>query len=350
MESRAPTNRALWLFKPGRRFTVGAAPYTSPGPGEVVVRARAVAVNPVDNLPALGYRIALPWLTFPTVIGGDVAGDIAAVGPGVTRLRVGDRVLGMAAGTEKNRNRPAEGAFQHYVVLMQNLVSPIPDDMPYERAAVLPLTLSTAASGLFQEDQLGLELPHVPAAERDEVVVIWGGSTSVGSNGIQLARNAGYRVVTTASPRNFEYVRSLGASAVADYRSRTAVHETLDAIGRDSLAGVLAIGAGSLRPALAIASGARGRRRVATVNLGLAERLRARRASGVRLGLVWGGTLKDNGVGEAIYGDFLPRALISGSYRSAPEARVIGTGLEAIPEALSVLKNGVSARKLVVTL
>lgn len=152
-------NTALWLRKRGAPFEVGPAPYTHPAANEVVVRARAVAVNPVDGIPRFLYRVVLPWLTFPAVVGSDVAGEVVEVGPGVTRLRPGDRVLGHAFGVEKSQNRAAEGAFQHYVVLLQHMVSPIPDSLSFEQAAVLPLTLSTAATGLFQENHLGLAMP-----------------------------------------------------------------------------------------------------------------------------------------------------------------------------------------------
>jgi Alcohol dehydrogenase GroES-like domain len=107
-------NSALWLPRRGAKFEVGPAPYTPPAADEVVVRVRAVAVNPVDGLPGYGYRLILPWLTFPAVIGGDIAGEVVEAGPNVTRLRPGDRVLGQALGLERSRNRAAEGAFQKY--------------------------------------------------------------------------------------------------------------------------------------------------------------------------------------------------------------------------------------------
>ena len=188
-------NTALWRPKRGARFEVSPAPYTPPGADQIVVRARALAVNPIDGLPGFAYRIVLPWLRFPAIVGSDVAGEVAEVGPGVTRLRTGDRVTGHALGVEQSHNRPAEGAFQHYVVLMQHMVSAIPDSLSFEQASVLPLALSTAASGMFQKDQLGLTLPSASPADLAETVLVWGGSTSVGSNAIQLARNAGYRVV-----------------------------------------------------------------------------------------------------------------------------------------------------------
>lgn len=352
-------NTALWLPKRGTHFDVGPAPYTRPAPDEIVVRTRAVAVNPFDGLPALAYRVILPWLTFPTVIGSDVAGEVVEVGSDVTRLRPGDRVVGHALSVEKSQNRPAEGAFQLYPVLMQHMVSPIPDDLTYEQAAVLPLALSTASSGLFQQDQLGLALPTSDHPDRRQTVLVWGGSTSVGSNAIQLVRNAiqlvrnaGYRVMTTASPRNHDYVRSLGAEAAVDYHSPRTVDDLLDLIGDSPLAGTIAIGSGSLAPAIAIASRTNGSHRVSSAQPGPATRVRAAlaRRRNVTVTPIWGGSLKDNQVGPGIYVDFLPAALASGTYRAAPEASVVGHGLEAIPTAIEQLKKGVSAQKLVVTI
>ncbi|WNF00879.1 zinc-binding alcohol dehydrogenase family protein [Streptomyces luomodiensis] len=344
-------NIALWLPKRGARFEVGPAPYTPPAAGEVVVRARAIAVNPIDGMQGFLYRVVLPWLTFPAVVGSDVAGEVVEVGTGVTRLRPGDRVLGHAFGVEKSQNRAAEGAFQHYVVLMEHMVSPIPDSLSFEQAAVLPLTLSTAATGMFQQDHLGLAMPGADPVDRSETVLVWGGSTSVGSNAIQLARNAGYRVVTTASPHNFDFVRSLGAAEAVDRRSPTAVEDIVERIGDSPLAGTLAIGFGSLRKAIAIAARTTGSKRVASAQPALLARIEGWRAPrhGVRVSGIWGGTLKDNEVGPAIYVDFLPTALATGVYQAAPDATVVGHGLDRIPDALRQLRDGVSAKKLVVT-
>ncbi|MEJ8662252.1 MULTISPECIES: zinc-binding alcohol dehydrogenase family protein [Streptomyces] len=345
-----PQNYALWLPKRGAAFEVGPAPYTPPGPGQVVVRVRAVAVNPVDGIPGLAYRVILPWLTFPAVIGSDVAGEVVEVGPGETRLRPGDRVLGMATGLECNRNLAAEGAFQHYAVLMNTMVSPIPDDLEFEQAAVLPLTLSTAATGLCQRDHLGLPLPTISPSDRAETVLVWGGSTSVGSNAIQLARGAGFRVVTTCSPHNFDYVRSLGAAEAVDYHGSDAAARVMKAVGDSPLAGTLAIGNGSVPKSLAVAARATGAKRIASAQPALMTRLQmlTRRRHGVHVSAIWGGTLKDNEVGPGIYVDYLPAALKAKVFRAAPEAVVVGEGLDHIPVALDRLKKGVSAQKLVV--
>jgi NADPH:quinone reductase-like Zn-dependent oxidoreductase len=345
------SNQALWLPKRGASFQVGPASHTPPAAGEVVVRVRAVSVNFIDAMPGIAYRVVVPWLRFPAVIGSDVAGEIVSVGREVTRFHIGDRVLGHAVGLEKSRNAPAEGAFQQEVVLLQHMVSPIPDALSYEQASVLPLQLSTAAVGLFQQDTLGLQLPSTNPVDRGETVLVWGGSTGVGSNAIQLARNAGYRVVTTSGPRNFDYVRSLGADAVVDRSSENAVDELVAAIGESPLAGALAIGAGSLRPTIRVASRTEGTKRVTSAQPALVSRLQSIGSPrSVKVSGIWGGSLKDNEVGPAIYADFLPTALATGAYRAEPPAEVIGQGLDKIPAALEQLRGGVSAKKLVVTI
>ena len=367
---------ALWLPAKGAAFSLGDAPTTKPGPGMLAVRNHAIAVNPVDRmLPVIGDLIT-PWLRYPAILGSDVAGEVVAVGAGVTRFRVGDRVLGHAVGIEKDRNDPAEGAFQAVSLLLEHMASPIPDGLAFEQAAVLPLGLSTAACGLFQPDFLALRPPQADPPAQGESLVVWGGSTSVGANAIQLAVAAGYEVATTASPRNFDYVLGLGAARAFDYRSRTAVRDIVASLGGRPLAGVLAIGAGSIRAAIDIAGASRGRRFVAvatppaafdkvkagpgrifglvpavfgmlTANVALALRARA---AGVETKMIWGGSLLGNAVGPMIYADFLPSALAEGRFRAAPPALVVGQGLGALPAALDRLGQGVSAQKVVVTL
>ena len=372
---RSP-NAALWLTAKLGGLEVRAAPYTPPRADEIVVRNRAVAVNPVDWITRSIGDLFLPWLTYPTVLGSDVAGEVVAVGSAVSRFKRGDRVLGHAVGTEKARNTPAEGAFQHHTVLLERMASPIPDWMAYERAAVLPLGLSTAACGLFQADFLALRHPSAGATPTGRTLLVWGGATSVGSNAIQLAAAAGYDVIATASPKNFDYVRALGARLAFDYRSPRVVADIVEACEGRTIAGALAIGAGSARPCLAVVDRCKGNRFVAIASPAVAFdtaptgrrrmkwliptlvrvaagqaalMIRARRR---RIGtkFIWGAALMDNEVGRLIYADFLPAALAERRYVPAPEPMIAGHGLEAIPAALEVQKSGVSARKVVVLL
>ena len=129
-----PNNTAAWLTAKYTDLEVGAAPYTQPRANEIVVKNRAVAINPVDWLkPYMGnFRVLLHQVSVSS-LGTDCAGEVVEVGPGVTRFKVGDRVVGQAAGIDPKRNRPAEGAFQAYTVLSDYMASPIPDGMSFEK-------------------------------------------------------------------------------------------------------------------------------------------------------------------------------------------------------------------------
>ena len=240
----------------------------------------------------------------------------------------------------------------------------------------MPLALSTAASGLFEQDCLALERPSATPGANGKTLLIWGGSTSVGSNAIQLAAAAGYDVITTASRRNFAYVTKLGARQAFDYNSKSVVADIVKALRGRKLAGALAIGQGSASQCIAILGACEGNRFVAMANppasfdhvpagkgrlrrlaptlarvilggMGLA--IQARR-NGVRTKMIWGSALLNTDVGPMIYEAFLPSALAEGRFVASPEPIVVGHGLGAIPEALDRQLAGVSARKLVVTL
>lgn len=368
-----PTNTAAWLGPKHAALEVKAAPYTEPGPNEMVVKNRALAINPLDWIIQLAGNVIYPWIKYPFVVGSDVAGEVVQVGSAVTRFTVGDRVLAHAVGTDKDTNSSARGAFQEYTVVLDRMASPIPITMAYENAAVVPLALSTASCGLFQKDQLGLDHPSANAAPTGKTLLIWGGSTSVGSNAIQLAVAAGYDVITTASPRNFEYVTKLGASQVFDYHSATVVADIVAAFRGKTLAGALAIGQGSTERCVDIVHACDGNKFVSTTstpasfdklansraqlpsilfrivasNVALQLRTRPR---GVRTKSVFGTTLKLNEVSGAVYVDFLPQALADGRFVAAPEPLVVGRGLHHLQAGLDAQLRGVSARKVVVTL
>ncbi len=370
------SNNAAWLTKAYGKLEVKPAPYTPPGENEMVVKNHAVAINPVDWYKQRVGNFIFSWVKYPFILGGDVAGEIVEVGKRVQRFKVGDRVLAQALGMDRNCNRAAEGAFQQYTVVRANLAAPIPDNMSYERAVVLPLTLATAACGLFQKDHLALEYPSVPPKPTGKSVLIWGGSTSVGSNGIQLAVSAGYDVITTASPRNFDYVRKLGASQVFDYNSPAVVQDIIKALKGQTIAGALAIGAGSTDACLDIVHNCEGNKFVsmASAPIGFeampdrpgfsfkifplvlqllranASLRRKSRRRHVQTNFIDGGTIANNEVSRVIYEQFLPRALAEGQYIAAPDPYVVGRGLEYIQEGLDLQRKGVSAKKVVITL
>ena len=340
-----PSNTAAWLSaQKVRPLEVKSAPYTPPGENEIVVKNAAIALNPVDSgRQDLGDAL-FAWTTYPCVLGADVAGEVVEVGSGVSRFQPGDRVTGL--GLELSSNKPAYGAFQAYTVLSSHMVSPIPSTLSYESASVIPLAISTAASGLFQKDYLALQFPSAPPKRATgETLLIWGGSSSVGSNAIQLTVAAGYEVITTASPKNFQYVKKLGATQVFDYNSETVIADLIEAFKGKTSAGALAIGNGSADPCAEVVSKSSGKKFVALANPPPKEL-----PGGVGFKFIFGSDLKDNEVGPAIFVDFLPKALGGGSFIAAPDAQVVGKGLESIQSGLDMLKKGVSAKKLVISL
>jgi NADPH:quinone reductase-like Zn-dependent oxidoreductase len=370
-----PTNTAAWIDAARAELVVRAAPYTAPGEHQLVVRNRAVAVNPLDSIKQSTGDLTYRWLPYPFVLGEDLAGEVVEVGPGVTRFAVGDRVLAYAVGMEKQHANAAEGAFQLHTVVREDLTSAIPDDMPFERAAVLPLALSTAASALFGADQLALARPQPAPEATGQAVLVWGGASSVGANAVQLAVAAGYDVVATASAHNRDFVLGLGARAVLDRHSDDVTREVLAALDGTPLAGTLSVGTGSAALCADIVAAAAGRKRISMTSppvpldglppgtfdpqrwrtlarlVGSTAALQVRcRARGIRAGFVWGSALMTTDLGAAIFRDHLPAALADGRHLAVPEPLVVGDGLDKVQPAIDALRAGVSARKLVVTL
>jgi NADPH:quinone reductase-like Zn-dependent oxidoreductase len=372
-----PKNVAAWLVAKHALLQVKEAPYPEPGAGEIVVRNHAVGINPVDWMKPYIGNLMSSWIKYPFILGFDLAGEVVAVGSGVADVKVGDRVLAMATGAAKQRNRAAESAFQTYTIVLPRLTTVIPDHVSYVEAAVVPLGLTTAACGLFQSDLLALKLPSANVKARDEWVIVWGGATSVGSNAIQLAVAAGYGVVATASPRNFEYVKSLGAAYAFDYKSKEVVSDIVAVLRGKELVGALAIGAGSVLDCLDILPHCQGRKFIANCSANVpfesiskgqritlsvilkllltrlrasAETRRRSRRHGITAKFFDASSVIDNEIGPAIYRDYLGQALAAGRFRPAPPPTVVGHGLEAIQAALDIQRRGVSAAKVVVAL
>jgi len=144
-------------------------------------------------------------------------------------VKKGDRVLahciGLATGV------PAQGAFQNFTLVPEITVSPIPDSLSFEEAAVVPLGVSTAAAALYKKDCLNLPYPKPGSKEPTGTsILIWGASGSVGVNAVQLAVASGVQVVATCSKKNFDLVKSLGATHVIDYHDDSAVDQIVEAL------------------------------------------------------------------------------------------------------------------------
>ena len=184
-------------------ITYGDLPQPQPSAGEVLVRVRAVAVNPIDTYLRAG-AIAMP-LSFPFIIGCDLAGTVTAVGTGTTRFQVGDRVWGSNQSLFGRR-----GTFAELAAVHEQWLYPTPAKESDAEAAAGALVGITAHLGLFRFAKL----------QPGEIVFVNGGAGGVGSSVIQMAKGAGARVITTAgSAEKQELCRQFGADLVVDYRS-----------------------------------------------------------------------------------------------------------------------------------
>lgn len=345
-----PQNKAAFITGQNIPIEIRPTPYTKPTEHELLIRTHAVAINPID-MAFQTMGTLFPWVNYPIIAGCDVAGEVIEVGASVTRFKPGDRVLGLVSGTSRQpETRPAEAGFQLYTIVKEVVAAPIPDRLSFIQASVIPLGLSTVASGMFQKDFLALRHPTwplTPVTGEKEVLLIWGGSTSLGCNAIQLAVAAGYEVATTCSPRNYELVKKLGASQVFDYRSATITEDLVKAFEGRTTAGALAINAGSVEVCAEVMARTKGKKFVASAMI---LQPGQEQIGDVECKFIWGSSLENNEVGPAIYKDYLPHALEAGSFVPAPEAKVVGKGLEACQDALDIMKEGVSATKLVVDL
>ncbi|KAF5534317.1 oxidoreductase zinc-binding dehydrogenase family superfamily [Fusarium mexicanum] len=335
------SNNAVYLVAEKAPLEVKSAPYPEPKDDEIIIENHAVALNPVDSAQQrLGPSI-FPWLKFPAILGCDVAGRITAVGSGITKRKVGDRVIGSNMGT-----------FQEYVPVKEHLCAKLPDNIGFEEAAVLPLCLSVAVKALFHPDYLALDLPTPETQANGKIILIWGGSTSVGCNIIQLAKAAGFEVIATASPKNFDYLKKLGASQTFDYTSPTIKEDLLAAVKGKVVAGAIANGGldVSVYPSIvdtcaAVALSSPDNCKL--VPLTMVPRFPV--PDGVETKFVVP-LATDKDLASWIFNDYISEALASGGFVPAPEAEVVGHGLGSLQSALDTLDSGVSAKKIVVTM
>lgn len=134
---------------------------------------------------------------------------------------------------------PAHSGFQLYTLVKEITAAGIPDSISFEEAVVLPQAVSTAAAALFLKVSHDLPLPPATGVKpTGKTILIWGGASSVGATAIQFADAAGLTVITTASAHNHEFVKSLGANAVFDYKSPTVVEDVARKLANTDFVGV----------------------------------------------------------------------------------------------------------------
>jgi alcohol dehydrogenase len=225
--------RALTLVA-DRQLVVADLPAPpAPGPGEVQIRVGAVGLNHID---VWGYRgMAFVKRKLPIVVGAEAAGEIAAVGEGVTRFKVGQKVAMYGAQTcghckpcQEGRDNLCEnvggligfhvdGFARELLNMPERLVIPVPDQVSVRDAACAPIAFSTVQHMLFDNAKL----------QPGETVLVHAGGSGIGTAAIIMAKAIGCTVITTVGDDSkIEGVKKLGADHVINYRTDRFEHET----------------------------------------------------------------------------------------------------------------------------
>lgn len=179
---------------------------------DVLIRVKAAGVNPIDMKIRMGFMKEIRPVEMPFIPGGEASGIIVAVGGNVSKFKVGDEVIAL---TKKN-------AYAEYVTANENFVLPKPQNLSFEEAASIVVTIGTAQSVLFSEGKL----------EKGQKVLIQGGAGAVGGVMVQMAKSAGAYVIATASGEGVTLAGKLGADEVIDYKLQdvTSIAKDIDLV------------------------------------------------------------------------------------------------------------------------
>ena len=185
-------------------------PVPVPGPDEVLVKVAAAGVNRPDVMQRMG--LYPPPKGAPDIPGLEIAGTVAARGAGVSRWKVGDQVTALVVG----------GGYAQYCLAFADHALPIPPGLSPAEAAAMPETVFTVWHNVFERGGL----------KSGETLLVHGGSSGIGTTAIQLAKNFGARVITTAgSAEKCDACRKLGADVAVNYKSEDFVASTKEATG-----------------------------------------------------------------------------------------------------------------------
>jgi NADPH:quinone reductase-like Zn-dependent oxidoreductase len=218
--------RALVLLRYGgpRAAVLTEVPKPSPGTGDLLVRVHAAGLNPADYKTRDGAVRLIQRHRLPIVMGNELSGVVEAIGSGVRRFALSDRVF---ARVDKDRM----GAFADYALVHEDHAAHMPASLDFPPAAAVPLAGLTALQALRDELRLGI----------GDRLLITGGAGGVGTFAIQIAKHLGAFVATTASPRGEALVKELRPDLVIDYTTegpedRTERYDAaFDLIGGDTL-------------------------------------------------------------------------------------------------------------------
>ena len=199
-------------------------PGPQPRDGELLVRVAATSINPADWKIGEGALRGMIDFPFPLIPGMDFSGTVIALGSGVGDFSVGDRVFGA---TTIDRL----GAYAEEVAVPASITAKVPRSLPLSSAAAVPLASLTSWHAVLSPDHGNVD--------RGQTVLIHGGAGGTGIFAVQFAKWRGAKVIATASGGNLEFLKSIGADEVVDYRSSRfedvagTVDAVIDLVGGD---------------------------------------------------------------------------------------------------------------------
>jgi NADPH:quinone reductase-like Zn-dependent oxidoreductase len=194
--------RALHVPAAGQRPQLSDLPVPEPGQGQVLIRVKAAGLNAIDNGIAAGMMAEMMEHAYPLVLGRDAAGVVAATGPGVTGIAVGEEVFGHVLLAPPIQ----AGTLAEYALLPAAGTAPKPAGLDWVTAAALPLAGAAASAAADAVDP-----------KPGDVVLLVGAAGGVGSYAVQLLAAKGATVLATGTPADTERLTGLGAATVLDY-------------------------------------------------------------------------------------------------------------------------------------
>lgn len=366
-------NRAAYLDKAGTVLEIRDAPLPQAGPGEIVVKNAAVAINPLDWHMADHGVFVQQW---PAILGCDVAGEVYEVGSGVARFKVGDRVIGYGCSCRARlrkpeianvatihrhtinltSGRPQDGAFQLYSTVSAKKAAVLPDSIAFADGVVVPFALEAAVCALSLKEPgtampgvstpaLGLPYPSVEGATpTGKTVVVFGASSSVGSMTTQIAAAAGISVITIAGPDNQELCKSSGATQFLSHHDPSIVEKVVRAVTASGQEFVGIFDSVAIRETFDVDLEILAK--LGGGHLALTHPPVGAVPENVKAGMIFA----VNDVADLVWEAFVTPALAGGKLRCLPLPTVVGKGLEYVQEGLQRSKVGVSGTKLVIAL
>ena len=210
--SNETTMNAMMLprFGGADEFRMEQIERPTPQSGEVLVRIAGTSVNPVDVKARAGEILQMfPPERLPLLLGFDASGRVEALGAGVTEWKVGDAVYGFPGADAGTLASYSRGTFAQYVCLRADEIAAAPQSLPLAEVGAVPLAAMTAWHGLMTQGEM----------KSGQRVLIRGGSGGVGHFAVQFAHCLGAQVYATASAKNQDFLRELGADVAIDYRT-----------------------------------------------------------------------------------------------------------------------------------